>query len=527
MADQEPQLAGGWRIESRAGGSPMIGANGVRQGPDGRVWVAQAMGSQVSAVDLVTGAIETIVPQDGDIVSPDDLAFDSRGNMYATEIMAGRVSMRRPDGGSVVLTDELVAPNGVTVHGDRVFIDEFRPGGRMFELYPDGRAPRLIAENLMTPNALCLSPDGHIYFPQVMLGEIWRVPVEGGEPERFVGGIAAPIAVKVDADGGVLTPASMTGELLRFDPVTRTPTRLAALEPGIDNFTFTEDGEIVVSHFIHGGLTIVGEGGSTRTLAPPAMLGPWALAAAPDGGVYVADGMSLSHVGAAGQVTRVSRAMADHAFPGFIFGVAAAADGALYLASAAGVVVAFKPGAESNVLCAEAGQVLGMTALPAGGVAACDAAGGRLLRIAADGVETLATGLGRPTGIAPGPRGGFFVADAQGGRVLHVAGGETAVVVRGLVEPHGVAVLGDELLVLDRGAKALVSVGLSGGEVREVARNLPVGPERGVSPHYLPGIPGIAPWPIVPFAGLAVTADGAVHIACDGDRSVMKIVRRG
>jgi len=516
-------LAEGWTIDSRVGGSPLIGANGVRLGPDGRVWVAQAMGSQISAVDVATGAIETIVPQDGDIVSPDDLAFDSGGNMYATEIMAGRVSMRAPNGTSRVLTDELVAPNGVTVHGDRVFIDEFRPGGRMFELYRDGRAPRLIADNLMTPNALCLGPDGYIYYPQVMLGEIWRVPVEGGEPERFVGGLYGPISVKVDADGNVISPSAVTGEIWKFDPVSRSPTRIGALAPGIDNFTFSKDGELIVSHFIDGGLTFVGAEGATRTLAPGAMLGPWALAAAPDGGVYVADGMSLAHVDAAGRLTRVSRAMNDPAFPGFIFGVAAGADGALFLANAAGVVSAFKPHSESKVLAADAGQVLGMTALPGGGVAACDAAGGRLLRIGEDGVEVLASGLGRPTGIAPGPRGGFFVADAQGGRVLHVAGGETTVVASGLVEPHGLAMRNGMLLVVDRGAKSLVAIDPGDGRVSPIALNLPIGPDAGVTPHALPGIPGIAPWAIVPFAGLAVGADGAVYIACDGDRSVLKL----
>ena len=35
-----------------------------------------------------------------------------------------------------IVNDDLPGANGITIHNDRVFIDEFRRGGRIFELYP-------------------------------------------------------------------------------------------------------------------------------------------------------------------------------------------------------------------------------------------------------------------------------------------------------------------------------------------------------------------------------------------------------
>src|ERR1700752_4230588 len=118
-AGVSPTLAEGWRAERLTPPSHLFGANGLRTGPDGRVYVAQVVGSQISAINLKTGDIEAISPKGGDIVAPDDLAFDSRGNLYATEVMDARVSVRGRDGKTRVLQGELPNANGITVHKDR------------------------------------------------------------------------------------------------------------------------------------------------------------------------------------------------------------------------------------------------------------------------------------------------------------------------------------------------------------------------------------------------------------------------
>src|SRR4051812_38065200 len=97
-AARPPKLAEGWRLERLTPVSRLHAANGMRVGPDGRVYIAQCVGHQISALDVDTGALETITPLGGDILGPDDLAFDDKGNLFITEFMDGRVSVRTPDG---------------------------------------------------------------------------------------------------------------------------------------------------------------------------------------------------------------------------------------------------------------------------------------------------------------------------------------------------------------------------------------------------------------------------------------------
>ncbi len=102
--------------------SRLFGANGLRTGPDGRIYIAQVTGSQISALDIATGEVETVSAKGGDIIAPDDVAFDAGGNLYATEVMDGRVSVRDTDGRTRVLRDDVPVrqrhhrPSGPAVH---------------------------------------------------------------------------------------------------------------------------------------------------------------------------------------------------------------------------------------------------------------------------------------------------------------------------------------------------------------------------------------------------------------------------
>ena len=185
-ASTSPQVADGWILKRLTPVSHMYGANGVRGGPDGRLYVAECVGSRVSAVNVDSGAAEVISPLGGDIVSPDDVDFDAHGNMYVTEFMDARVSVRGTGGRTRILRDDLPGANGITFHQGRLFIDECRLGGRLLELDLNGGAPRVVAENLQLPNALSPGPDGFLYFPQVVASEIWRIHPDGGPPERVV-----------------------------------------------------------------------------------------------------------------------------------------------------------------------------------------------------------------------------------------------------------------------------------------------------------------------------------------------------
>jgi sugar lactone lactonase YvrE len=239
-----PTADEGWRLERLTAPSRLFGANGLRTGPDGRLYIAQVTGSQISALDLDSGAIETVSAKGGDIVAPDDIAFDPRGNLYATEVMDGRVSLLEKDGGTHVLRDDLPSANGITVHQGRLFIGEMREGGRLLELDLNGGEPRVLVDSMPMLNAMEVGPDGLLYFPVMGTNEIWRIDPDASPestvPQRVTGGLGVPDSVKFDAEGFIVSTQVASGQVLRIDPRSGEQSLLAQLNPGLDNCTFID-----------------------------------------------------------------------------------------------------------------------------------------------------------------------------------------------------------------------------------------------------------------------------------------------
>lgn len=516
---REPQAAPGWQLSRWLPPSGLFGANGMQFGPDGRLYVAQAFGSQITAIDITSGNLETISPLGGPIVAPDDVAFDSQGTMYATEVMSARVCARAPSGAVRIVADNLPGANGVTVHEDRVFIDEFRRGGRIFELYPHtGRAPRLIADDLFAPNALAVGPDGKLYFPLVPLGEVWRVDIETGAREKVVDGLKSPPAVKFNRRGELIVPQAATGEIVRIDIQSGARTVIAQVRPGIDNLAISPDNRLFISHFIDGGVAEVATDGSNteRVLVSRGFVGPWGLACGDAGQLYVADGLSLAEVSPTGEVSRLG-GLLDERFPGFVRGLATGAPGELLLTTVNGDVVRYFPAERSfKTLVRKLQQPYGLACEANGTVVVTEAGTGKLLRVDTAGqVSTVTTGLLQPCDVVAASDGTLLVSETSSGHVIRVdKNGSISSVLDGLANPKGIALQQDTLLVLDHGTKELHAVSLTSGLTDILATDLPIGDPPGCSrgPMDFPG-------------GLAVGHDGTIYIAGDGEGSVLTLRR--
>ncbi len=516
-AAREPQAAPGWQISRLTPASGLFGANGMQFGPDGRLYVTQAFGSQITAINIASGGLEIISPLGGAIVAPDDVAFDSSGMMYVTEVMSARVCARTPDGAVRVIADNLPGANGITVHQDRVFIDEFRRGGRIFELYPQsGRAPRLIADELRGPNALMVGPDGKLYFPLVPNGEVWRVDVETGVREKVVDGLKSPPAVKFNRRGELIVPQAGNGEVVRIDIQSGSKTVIAKVRPGIDNFAFSLDNRMFVSHFVDGGVTEVATDGSNaeRVLVPGGFVGPWGIACGSAGQLYANDGLSLAVLSPAKQISRLG-GLLDNSFPGFVRSLAAGAPGELWLTTITGDVVQYFPdGRPFKILTRKLQNPYGVAPLADGTVAVAESGSGKLLRVDAAGqVSTVATGLAQPCEVVAATDGTLLVSELGKGRVVRVdATGAVSSVINQLDKPKGLAVRQNTLLVLDRGSKELRAVSLATGQQQVLAFQLPVGDPAGTSRG-----------PMDFSGGLAVGGDGTVYIAGDGEGSILTL----
>jgi sugar lactone lactonase YvrE len=523
-AAEEPSTAAGWKISRVVRPSPLFGSNGMRLGPDGWLYVTQVFGSQITAINPATGEKKIVSPRGGAIVSPDDLDFDSKGVMYVTEYLNSRVCARMPNGEVRVVSDQVPGANGITVHRDRLFIDECRTGGRLLELFPDGRAPRLMADGLAMPNACAVGPDGRLYFPEVLSGDIWRVGLDGGERERFISGMATPPAVKFDHRGALVVLESHTGDVTRIDLQSRVKSRVATIETGLDNLEIAPDDRIFVSSFAHGSVWEIAPDGKQKVLEPRGLIGPWGLECRGDE-LFIADGPSLMRPAADGAPERIAW-IGDHGFPGIVRDVCAGADGTLYVTTTVGSVASFDVKTHGGeVLASGLDRPNGVAYTPRGSVIAVESGAGRVVEIVWPGeIKVLASALNNPTGVVVAADGACYVSESGAHRVVKI-NGAIETVADGFDTPQGIAFAGDAVFVLDAGSRELIEISLKNRRRTVIASNLPVGAAGGLAPKPLPGIPGIFPGPFVPFAGLAAGPAGRIFVSGDADGSVLVLER--
>ncbi|MCV7156605.1 SMP-30/gluconolactonase/LRE family protein [Mycolicibacterium brisbanense] len=516
-----PSTDADWQLQRITAPSRLFGANGLRTGPDGRIYVAQVTGSQISAVDVDTGCVETVSAKGGDIIAPDDVAFDGHGNLYATEVMDGRVSVRERTGTTRVLRDDVPSANGITFDRGRLFIGECREGGRLMEMDLSGGAPRVLLDNVPSPNAMEIGPDGMLYFPVMGANEIWRVDPSGGQPQVVAADLGVPDAVKFDAHGFIVSTQVASGQVLRIDPRTGAQSLLAQLSPGLDNLTFV-DGRLFVSNFT-GEITEVTSTG-TSTLLPGGLNWPLGLTLDTNGDLCVADGTFFYRVGADGEL-QTEGMLFTPGYPGFLRGVTTCGAGEFIVTTAADTVARYRPRTgESDVIVAGVDQPYGVALAPDATPVVVEQGAGRLLAVRTGAVDVLADGLDHPVGLAFAPDGAPLVSVA--GAVVQVAGSAVVPLVDGLDTPQGIVVHDHWLYVVDAGTKELIEYDFDTARRRSIATGLPVGPPPGVVPKPLKGMPPFS-GPQGPFAGITAGTDGTLYISADGDGSVLTLRRSG
>ena len=518
----DAKVADGWQLERITGPSRLYGANGLRIGPDGRIYVAQVAGSAVSAVDPDSGSIEIISPMDGNIVAPDDLVFDDEGNLYSTEITLGRVSVRAPNGSYRVLTDNMPCANPITLHQGKLFAGECRPDGRIMELDRNTGAIRVILDGVPMPNAFEVGPDGLLYFPVMGANEIWRVNPAGGAPEVVATELGVPDSVKFDSAGFIISTQVASGQVLRINPANGQKTILAQLTPGLDNCAL-HNGRIFVSN-ISGQLTEISPDGSLRDIATNGLQWPMGLAFNAQEELYIADG-AFAYTLKPNETRSLAGMLFTPGYPGFNRGVCADSTGGWLITTANGDVARYSPAAGSSELLASGfDRLMDIGLSRHGAIVFTEYGTGEVYINEKSTTERLASGLQKPVGVTFSDNDECYVSDAGAGSVLKIRQGHTEVVIDGLKQPEGVSCHGDCLYVADVGTRELIEINLSSGRQTVIAQRLPIGGPPGTDRRQL-GAVGNLSGPMHAFTGLAVAASGTLYLAGDAEGSVIAISR--
>jgi sugar lactone lactonase YvrE len=516
-------VAEGWTLERITPMSRLYGANGLRTGADGRLYVAQVSGSQISAVDPETGAVEAISPMGGGIVAPDDLVFDDKGNLYATEITEGRVSVLEPNGATRVIYGDVPNANPITFHNGMLIAGELREGARIMQLDLNGGAPRIILDNVPTPNAFEVGPDGKLYFPVMGRNEIWRVSLDGGEPEVVAKDLGVPDSVKFDSKGRIVSTQVHSGQVLRIDPRTGEREVLADLAPGLDNVSFIGDRIFVSS--IPGDIFELFGGGKVRPVIKGGLNWPLGLTMMEDGVLFVADGSFCYTLPPGGSLT-LAGMLFTPGCPGYVRGVVTSGPGEVTVTTANGHVARWRPATQESEFLGEGyDRLYGIALAPGGAAVFAEAGAGRVHSLDGGKAEVLATGLKEPMGVAVASDGTVYVAECLGGRVVKLVRGQAETVVDGLQQPHGLLLLSNKLYILDALAKQLIEYDVVSGARSIIAANLPVGAPPGVTAKPLGAIKPLS-GPMGPFSGLTAGADGTIYLSADAEGCVMALRRR-
>jgi len=496
-----------------AGPSRLWGANGIVWGARNQLMVTQVFGSQVTAIDVDTGEHRAFAALGEGINAPDDGAFGVDGTFFATEPMNATVSARLPDGRYRTLRDDLPSANGIAVSHDRtrLFVDEFRPGGRLLELDPTGeREPVVLADDLALPNAFAMGPDGALWFPQVIAGEVWRYDLDSRTLDRRLTDLSVPTAVKFDAEGRLLTCQAGSGELTRIDIASGARETMATVNPGIDNFAIGDAGRLFVSHFNDGRVAEV-TGGVEKILSPSGLIGPFGLARMPDGSLVAADGLAVAAVGRDGSTRCLMSLLTD--LPSIAIDVAVLDGEVLVLVERGQVFRCPSSGARARPVAEHLDHATALCESGDGGALVAESAAGRVIRIDGDGGVTgeIASGLNRPRALAVGDDGILWV--SQVGGVVGLREGEAVARLDHVSDPSGVAAGRGVVVVADPTARRVVAFDVAAGTMTTVLSDAPLGaPVKGASVPY-------AMSPII-------RDDDGFLVGCDGDGSVRRLAMR-
>ena len=210
--------------------------NGLALDQRSRIWVCESNPPSIIRMEL-DGSYEILLDRsaDGPLLFPNDLCFGPDGMLYFTD-------------SGILFSD--FAPGG-KVRGD---YEKVSYRGRVYRLHPETLELAVLAEDIRFTNGLAFGPgDRHLYVAETITGDILRYewsPEGLGTAEVF-GNVIAP-----DAPPGIKGP---------------------------DGMAFGKNGDLYVTVFGQGDVTVMAPDGSIRSRIRTAGIAPTNVAFGPDG----------------------------------------------------------------------------------------------------------------------------------------------------------------------------------------------------------------------------------------------------
>ncbi|MBT5053831.1 MAG: hypothetical protein HOM69_11455 [Gammaproteobacteria bacterium] len=507
------------KVEVIATGAQIAGANGMALGPDGLLYVASVLGSNITVLDPDSGEVQRVYGASDGVVGPDDVAFSSDGAMYWTSIMTGEVAGFNVAGDKVIAAKLTAGVNPITFSdSDRLFVAQCFFGVNLYEIDPAGAKPTRLISDTLGPgcglNGMDWGPDDRLYGPRWFQNEVVSFDVDTKSMRTEATGFNTPAAVKFDSKGRLHVLDTGTGELFRMQG--ENAVSVAQLSPGLDNFEIDEKGRYFVSSFVDGFVKRVNIDGTITELMPGGMAHAGGIAFH-DGLMVVADLHSIRGFELDGQEAYTTRNVLGTGVMGGALNIASD-DGQLILTSWVDGDVRLWDQDQQRQTWRKAGLAGPVAAVRFGAeVVISEHGAGRVVGFDANGIEAAvyAEGLPAPTGLWSNG-GDLFVSDRALGQILQLAEAGAVlsphrVVVSGLTTPEGFVVRDEAFVVVEADLGQVTRINAKGE--RLVLADVPAGSQAASRDQP----------PSQVFNGIAIDDAGALYVPGESNRVLYKI----
>ena len=245
------------KLELFVSGAQIAGVNGMHFGPDGHLYAASVVGSDISIIDINKKAIIKRFDLSDGVIGPDDIAFNSKGEFYWTSIFTGEVAGFDINGNKVISGNPGPGVNPITFsNDDRLFVAQCFFDNGLFEMDPTGNSePRVIVDEIgefCGLNGMDWGPDGRLYGPRWFNNEVVSVDVDSGDIRKEVDGLNVPAAVNFNSKGELFILDTGAGKVIKV--VDGIKSDYAYIELGLDNLAISENDEVYVSSYSEGSI---------------------------------------------------------------------------------------------------------------------------------------------------------------------------------------------------------------------------------------------------------------------------------
>lgn len=240
LANSGIELARGWRYHVYA--SDLIEVDNLAIAADGSVFASlERTGNRGQVVRVGNGTVDILI---NELNRPDGLYLHGKRLYIAEEVADGRLLEFDLDTGGLRTIAVLRNPEGIARGRDgHLLVSEDNVNGRVVRLMPDGLVDTLIG-GLNRPEGIFLARDGDLYIAETATGRV--LAYRHGTVRTVVEDLDAPDQIRLAADGALwISEDSSQGRLLRLRDG-----QLEVIAAGLSRpqgIAFLGDGQVLVA----------------------------------------------------------------------------------------------------------------------------------------------------------------------------------------------------------------------------------------------------------------------------------------